>query len=172
MVVHFSSPQSYAKKALWVLKKSLRHCFLYFSVTNSPLGCLHLQSSVNFLNSLDQVVGKDVDNSSISNKVDSNYSNKSFKELLENAVDANGYVNLSNIDFGDSVLMFSGIKASKIFNKSQQANRIYNSYQEAEAIYNHSQEADNIYNYCQEAEEIDNDYQEANKILNKNKTDK
>ena len=31
--------------------------------------------SVNFLNSLDQVVGKDVDNSSISNKVDSNYSN-------------------------------------------------------------------------------------------------
>lgn len=42
--------------------------------------------SVNFLNPLEQVTGNAVD-SATTNQVDSNYANKSFKDLLQNAVD-------------------------------------------------------------------------------------
>lgn len=43
--------------------------------------------SVNFLNPLEQVTGNAVDSVTTTNQVDSNYANKSFKDLLQNAVD-------------------------------------------------------------------------------------
>lgn len=62
--------------------------------------------SVNFLNPLEQVTGNAVDSATATNQVDSNYANKSFKDLLQNAVnDVNntqiqGYNSMKDIATG------------------------------------------------------------------------
>jgi hypothetical protein len=86
--------------------------------------------------------------------------------LLENATNEYGLIDLSNIDFGNLRLNFSGIKAETIDNYSQKAETIYNHYQEAKTIYNRYQKAETIDNYSQKAETIYNRYQKAEYIHN------
>ena len=87
------------------------------------------------------------------------------KWILENCTNANGIIDLSNLDFGDKIVILSNLKAKEIYNNSQVANIIYNNKQKSDEINNWLQKAKKINNRYQKAKEIiDNSNQKAKKI--------
>ena len=74
------------------------------------------------------------------------------KWILENCIDKNGTIDLSNLDFGDRRINLSEIRAKVISNNYQEAKEIYNTHQKAQEIYNNFQKAEKeIYNGYQKS---------------------
>ena len=97
------------------------------------------------------------------------------KWILENCINDDGIIDLTNIDFENKVIDLSEIRAIKIFNQHQKAKFICNSDQEAkDEIYNGSQKGYRILNTHQKSNNlIDNSCQKAfKKIINYYQTSK
>lgn len=82
--------------------------------------------------------------------------------LIKNALNKDGEIDLSNINFEGIKINFSGIKAENINNMRQEAKqKIWNDEQKALGIDNEKQIADRISNFSQQAGLIINGYQQS-----------